>query len=483
MPKRYSGIGELTGRRLSFTSDRPSRVVINDDSRIAYSQKEGNHPMSNISEIHAREVLDSRGNPTVEAEVILADGTRRLAIVPSGASTGEHEAVELRDDDNNRFTGKGVLKAIENVNGEIAEALANFDAADQGALDQRMIELDGTDNKGRLGANAILAVSMAAARAAAAAYRLPLYRYLGGTAANLLPCPMMNILNGGAHADNNVDFQEFMVMPVGAESFSEALRWGVEVFHTLKGVLKKRGYNTAVGDEGGFAPSVKSNVEAIEVVLEAIQQAGYKPGEEIAIALDPAASEFYQDGKYVFKKSDKSSKSSDDMVRFWSKWAKDYPIVSLEDGLAEDDWEGWANLTKELGGKIQLVGDDLFVTNVERLQEGIDRNVANSILIKVNQIGTVSETLDAIDLARRNGYTSVISHRSGETEDTFIADLAVATGAGQIKTGSASRTDRIAKYNQLLRIEEGLGGSARFLGLKALNYTGSLTARAQQEGR
>jgi enolase len=333
-----------------------------------------------------------------------------------------------------------------------------------------MIELDGTETKARLGANAILAVSMAAARASAASLDLPLYRYLGGAGANTLPTPMMNILNGGAHADNNVDFQEFMVMPLGAPSFSEALRWGVEVFHTLKGVLKKRGYNTAVGDEGGFAPSVKSNVEAIEVVLEAIQQAGYKPGEEIAIALDPAASEFYQDGKYVFKKSDKSAKSSDDMVKFWSKWASDYPIVSLEDGLAEGDWDGWQNLTQELGGKIQLVGDDLFVTNVEFLQEGIDKGVANSILIKVNQIGTVSETFDAIDLARRNGYTSVISHRSGETEDTFIADLAVATGAGQIKTGSASRTDRIAKYNQLLRIEEELGYGARFLGLKALNY-------------
>jgi enolase len=364
------------------------------------------------------------------------------------------------------------LKAVENVNGEIADALGGFDAADQRALDQKMIELDGTGNKGRLGANAILSVSMAAARAAAISFKLPLYRYLGGAGANTLPTPMMNILNGGAHADNNVDFQEFMVMPVGAESFSEALRWGVEVFHTLKGVLKKRGYNTAVGDEGGFAPSVKSNVEGIEVVLEAITQAGYKPGEEIAIALDPAASEFFQDGKYVFKKSDKSSKSSDDMVRFWAKWANDYPIVSLEDGLAENDWDGWASLTKELGEKIQLVGDDLFVTNVEFLQEGIDKHVANSILIKVNQIGTISETLDAIDLARRNGYTSIISHRSGETEDTFIADLAVATGAGQIKTGSASRTDRIAKYNQLLRIEEELGDGARFLGLKALNYKG-----------
>jgi enolase len=471
MSRTYSGIGELTGRRLTFDPNDPvSRIRIDDDFKTTYSSEARHHPMTNISDIHAREVLDSRGNPTVEAEVTLANGSQGRAIVPSGASTGEHEAVELRDGDNNRYLGKGVLKAVENVNGEIADALGNFDAADQRALDQKMIELDGTENKGRLGANAILAVSMAAARAAANCFELPLYRYFGGTAANVLPVPMMNILNGGAHADNNVDFQEFMVMPVGAESFSEALRWGVEVFHTLKGVLKKRGYNTAVGDEGGFAPSVKSNVEAVEVVLEAIQQAGYKPGEEIVIALDPAASEFYQDGKYVFKKSDKSSKSSEDMVRHWAKWVKDYPIVSLEDGLSEDDWEGWALLTRELGGKIQLVGDDLFVTNVARLQEGIDRNIANSILIKVNQIGTVSETLDAIDLARRNSYTSVISHRSGETEDTFIADLAVATGAGQIKTGSASRTDRIAKYNQLLRIEEELGSSARFLGLKALNY-------------
>jgi len=313
---------------------------------------------------------------------------------------------------------------------------------------------------------------MAAARASARAFELPLYRYLGGAAANVLPVPQMNILNGGAHADNNVDFQEFMVMPVGAPSFSEALRWGVEVFHTLKGVLKKRGYNTSVGDEGGFAPSVKSNVEAIEVVVEAIQQAGYKPGEDIAIALDPAASEFYQDGKYVFKKSDKSAKSSEDMIRYYEKWVKDYPIVSLEDGLSENDWEGWALLTKELGGKIQLVGDDIFVTNIQIFAEGIEKKIANSILIKLNQIGTVSETLDAIDLARRNGYTSVISHRSGETEDTFIADFAVATGAGQIKTGSASRTDRISKYNQLLRIEEELGVAARFLGVKALNYKG-----------
>jgi len=473
MGRTYQGIGYLSGRRLSFNTSLPvSAVRVDDDTRTLYPIRKGKQHMSNIAAIHAREVLDSRGNPTVEAEVFLADGSMGRAIVPSGASTGEHEAVELRDQDNNRFVGKGVLNAVENVNGEIAEGLANLDGFDQRGLDARMIELDGTPNKGRLGANALLAVSMAAARASAESLDVPLYRYLGGAGANTLPTPMMNILNGGAHADNNVDFQEFMVMPVGAPSFSEALRWGVEVFHTLKGVLKKRGYNTAVGDEGGFAPSVKSNVEAIEVVLEAITKAGYKPGEEIAIALDPAASEFYQDGKYVFKKSDKSAKSSDEMVKWWAKWAKDYPIISIEDGLAENDWEGWKNLTDELGGKIQLVGDDLFVTNVQFLQEGIDKGVANSILVKVNQIGTVSETLDAIDLARRNGYTSVISHRSGETEDTFIADLAVATGAGQIKTGSASRTDRIAKYNQLLRIEEALGNTARFLGLKALNYHG-----------
>src|SRR5271168_2864815 len=470
MRKLYQGIGYLTGRRLKFDPDT-TYLVVDDDSKAIFHRKEKNF-MTNIGAIIGREVLDSRGNPTVEAEVQLASGVVGRAIVPSGASTGEHEAVELRDGDDSRFLGKGVLKAVENVNGEIADALANWDAADQRGLDQKMIDLDGTETKGRLGANAILAVSMAAARAAAAEYGLPLYRYLGGAGANLLPTPMMNILNGGAHADNNVDFQEFMVMPVGAPSFSEALRWGVEVFHTLKGVLKKRGYNTAVGDEGGFAPSVKSNVEAIEVVLEAITKAGYKPGEEIAIALDPAASEFFQDGKYVFKKSDKSAKTSDEMVKYWAKWVNDYPIVSLEDGLAENDWDGWQNLTKELGGKIQLVGDDIFVTNIQFLQEGIDKGVANSILVKVNQIGTVSETLDAIDLARRNGYTSVISHRSGESEDTFIADLAVATGAGQIKTGSASRTDRIAKYNQLLRIEEELAGTSRFLGIKALNYKG-----------
>jgi enolase len=472
MGKNYEGVGYLTGRRLAFSSDHPNRVYDPVGSTKIIKSRKENLLMSNIAGIHAREVLDSRGNPTVEAEVLLRDGSLGRAIVPSGASTGEHEAVELRDGDTNRFQGKGVLKAVENVNSEIAEALAGYDAFDQRGLDRKMIGLDGTENKGRLGANAILSVSMAAARASAESLKIPLYRYLGGAGANTLPVPMMNILNGGAHADNNVDFQEFMVMPVGAPSFSEALRWGVEVFHTLKGVLKKRGYNTAVGDEGGFAPSVKSNVEAIEVVLEAISKAGYKPGEEIAIALDPAASEFFQDGKYVFKKSDKSAKSSDDMVRFYAKWVNDYPIVSLEDGLSEEDWDGWQNLTKELGGKIQLVGDDIFVTNIKIFEEGIEKGIANSILIKLNQIGTVSETLDAIDLGRRNGYTSVISHRSGETEDTFIADFAVATAAGQIKTGSASRTDRISKYNQLLRIEEELGGAARFLGLKALNYHG-----------
>ncbi len=432
--------------------------------------------MFDITLVHAREILDSRGNPTVEAEVTLSGGAIGRAAVPSGASTGEHEAVELRDGDNSRYLGKGVLKAVENVEGEIAQALGGMDASQQRDIDMRMLDLDGTENKGRLGANAILAVSMACARAVANQLDIPLYRYLGGVNGNILPVPMMNILNGGAHADNNVDFQEFMAMPVGAESFSEALRWGTEVFHTLKGVLKKRGYNTAVGDEGGFAPSLKSNVEAIEVILEAVQKAGYTPGEQIAIALDPAASEFYKDGKYIFKKSDKSEKSSEEMVRWWSDWANKYPIVSIEDGLAEDDWEGWKLLTDELGDKIQLVGDDLFVTNPARLARGIDNGVANSILIKVNQIGTLSETLDAIEMARRNGYTAVISHRSGETEDTFIADLAVATGAGQIKTGSASRTDRIAKYNQLLRIEEQLGAAARFLGIGALNYDGDLSA-------
>ena len=435
--------------------------------------------MTEIVDIQAREVLDSRGNPTVEAEVFLDSGFVGRAIVPSGASTGEHEAVELRDGDKSRYLGKGVLKAVEHVNEEILDALVGLDASEQQFIDKTMIELDGTPNKGRLGANAILAVSMACARACAEAYDLPLYRYLGGVNANVLPLPMMNILNGGAHADNNVDFQEFMAMPVGAPSFSEALRWGAEVFHTLKSVLKKRGYNTAVGDEGGFAPSLKSNVEAIEVILEAIQQAGYKPGEQIAIALDPAASEFFKDGKYIFKKSDKSTHTSEQMVRFWADWARQYPIVSIEDGLAEDDWDGWSMATRELGARIQLVGDDLFVTNVERLRRGIESHVANSILIKLNQIGTVTETLDAISLANRNGYTAVISHRSGESEDSFIADLAVATNAGQIKTGSASRTDRIAKYNQLLRIQDELGDAAQFLGLKALNYHGEIAGTAK----
>ena len=424
-----------------------------------------------IVDIHGREILDSRGNPTVEAEVLLGDGSMGRAAVPSGASTGEHEAVELRDGNQERYMGKGVLTAVGNVNLAIADALQGMEASDQRRIDDIMLELDGTPNKSNLGANAILAVSMACARAAANALKIPLYRYLGGTAANILPVPMMNILNGGAHADSNVDFQEFMAVPIGAQSFSEALQWGVEIFHTLKSVLKKRGYNTAVGDEGGFAPSLKANVEAIELVLEAMQQAGFSAGEDVAIALDPAASEFYdkESGKYVFKKSDKSARSSEDMVRFWSGWVRQYPIVSLEDGLAEDDWEGWRLLTDALGDKIQLVGDDLFVTNTERLGRGIEEGSANSILIKVNQIGTVSETLDCIDMARRSGYTTVISHRSGETEDPFIADFAVATGAGQIKTGSASRTDRIAKYNQLLRIEQELDESARFLGLEALN--------------
>ena len=431
-----------------------------------------------ITEVHAREILDSRGNPTVEAEVTLDDGSVGRAAVPSGASTGEHEAVELRDGDPQRYFGKGVLRAVENVNMVISESLSGMDATSQREIDQAMLQLDGTPNKDKLGANAILSVSMACARASAASGKMPLYRYLGGAAANILPVPMMNILNGGAHADSNVDFQEFMAMPVGADSFAEALRWGAEVFHTLKSVLKNRGYNTAVGDEGGFAPSLKANLEAIELILEAIHLAGFRAGDDIALALDPAASEFFdkETGKYVFKKSDQSVKSSQDMVRFWADWVRQYPIVSIEDGLAEDDWKGWKLLTDELGDKIQLVGDDLFVTNTERLGRGIAEGVANSILIKVNQIGTVSETLDAIDLAQRNAYTAVISHRSGETEDTFIADLAVATGVGQIKTGSASRTDRIAKYNQLLRIEEALADSARFLGLDALNCGGDLAS-------
>jgi enolase len=428
--------------------------------------------MTEIVSIRAREVLDSRGNPTVEADVILESGALGRAIVPSGASTGEHEAVELRDGDKSHYGGKGVLQAVANVETVIAPELEGMDASNQRLIDQTMIALDGTPNKGKLGANAILAVSMATARAVAQTLEIPLYRYLGGVNASVLPTPMLNVLNGGAHADSNVDFQEFMIMPVGAESFSEALRWSAETFHTLRSVLKKKGYNTAVGDEGGFAPSLKSNAEAIELILEAIEAAGYKPGEQISIALDPASSEFYnkETGKYVFKKSDKRELSSEEMVAFYDNWTRQYPIVSLEDGLAEDDWAGWKILTDKLGGRIQLVGDDLFVTNVKRLQRGIEEGVGNSILIKLNQIGTITETLEAIDLGRRYGYTAVISHRSGESEDTFIADLAVATGVGHIKTGSVSRTDRISNYNQLLRIEEELGGGAVYLGLESLNY-------------
>ncbi len=424
--------------------------------------------MTNIVKIIGREILDSRGNPTVEADVYLADGSMGRAAVPSGASTGEHEAVELRDGDKSRYLGKGTLKAVSHINGEIATALQGKDAWQQAALDRIMIELDGTPNKGRLGATAIRAVSRAAARAAAAAQHTPLYRYLGGAGAVTLPVPMMNIINGGAHADNSVDVQEFMIAPFGATKFSEALRMGVEVFHTLKNVLKKKGYSTAVGDEGGFAPNLKSNEEAIESVLEAISQAGYKPGEEIGICLDPASSEFFKNGKYVFKKSDKSERTSEQMVAYWATWVRQYPaIVSIEDGMSEEDWDGWKLLTDILGKKIQLVGDDIFVTNPEIFKRGIDKGIANSILVKVNQIGTLSETLEAMSMASRANYTAVVSHRSGETEDPFIADLVVATGAGQIKTGSASRTDRIAKYNQLLRIEEQLGAAAQFLGRKA----------------
>jgi enolase len=421
-----------------------------------------------IVKVIGREILDSRGNPTVEADVYLADGSMGRAAVPSGASTGEHEAVELRDGDKARYLGKGTLNAASHVNGEIATALHGKDASQQAEIDSTLIRLDGTENKGRLGANAILAVSMAAARAAAAAQRTPLYRYLGGVAANTLPVPMMNIINGGAHADNSVDVQEFMIAPFGAAKFSEALRMGVEVFHTLKKVLSKKGYSTAVGDEGGFAPNLKSNEEAIESVLEAISQAGYQPGTQIGVCLDPASSEYFKGGKYVFKKSDKSERTSEQMVEFWANWVRQYPaILSIEDGMAEDDWKGWKLLTDTVGEKVQLVGDDLFVTNSTRLKMGIDQGVGNAILIKVNQIGTLSETLEAMQMAAGAGYRSVVSHRSGETEDPFIADLAVATAAGQIKTGSASRTDRICKYNQLLRIEEKLGAAAVFPGRKA----------------
>ena len=418
--------------------------------------------MSYISEIFARQILDSRGNPTVEVDVITDEGALGRAAVPSGASTGVHEAVELRDGDKKRFGGKGVLKAVKNVNDVIAPKLLGYDVADQTGIDQMMIQIDGTPNKGNLGANSILAVSMAVAKAAAEEAGLPLYRYVGGTNAKTLPIPMMNILNGGAHADNKIDFQEFMVMPIGAETFSEGLRWGIEVFHALKSVLKKKGYSTNVGDEGGFAPDIQSNEEAIDTVMTAISTAGFKSGTQISIAMDPAVSEMYDGAKkvYHFHKSDGKKLSIEKMVDYWANWVKNYPIVSIEDGMAEDDWKGWKLLTEKLGNKIQLVGDDLFVTNVTRLQEGIDKGVANALLVKVNQIGTVTETINAVTLAQHHSYNTIMSHRSGETEDTTIADLAVALNCGQIKTGSASRTDRMAKYNQLLRVEELLGFSA-----------------------
>ncbi|MBO9658027.1 MAG: phosphopyruvate hydratase [Chitinophagaceae bacterium] len=418
--------------------------------------------MSYISEIFARQILDSRGNPTVEVDVLTDEGALGRAAVPSGASTGAHEAVELRDGDKKKYVGKGVLKAVKNVNDIIAPVLLGYDVADQTGIDQLMIELDGTANKAKLGANATLAVSMAVAKAAAEEASLPLFRYIGGTNAKTLPIPMMNILNGGAHADNKIDFQEFMIMPVGAPTFSEGLRWGVEIFHTLKSVLKKKGFSTNVGDEGGFAPNIQSNEEAIDTVMEAIQASGYKAGSQIMIAMDAANTELWdaKKKKYVFHKSDGKTLSSDELVKFWEKWVKNYPIASIEDGMAEDDWNGWAALTQAVGDKTQLVGDDLFVTNVTRLQQGIDKSIANGLLVKVNQIGTVTETINAVSLAQHNGYNTIMSHRSGETEDTTIADLAVALNCGQIKTGSASRTDRIAKYNQLIRIEELLGSSA-----------------------
>ncbi|MGB2660996.1 MAG: phosphopyruvate hydratase [Candidatus Omnitrophota bacterium] len=413
-----------------------------------------------IKEVKGREIIDSRGNPTVEVDVILEDGTLGRAAVPSGASTGEHEAVELRDGDKARYMGKGVTKAVSNVSGEIAAKVKGMDAADQETLDKALIELDGTPNKGRLGANAILGVSMAAAKAVAASRGISLFKYLGGDGANILPIPMMNIINGGKHADNNVDLQEFMIMPIGANSFKEALRMGSEVFHHLKKILHAKGHSTAVGDEGGFAPNLQSNEEAVEVILEAIKAAGYEAGKDIYIALDPASSEFYKGDKYVLEAEKTPEKSDEDMVNFYDNWVNKYPIVSIEDGLAEDDWSGWKVLTDKEGSKIQLVGDDLFVTNTSRLKEGIEKGVANSILIKVNQIGTLTETLAAIKMARDAGYTAVISHRSGETEDTTISHLAVATGVGQIKTGSVCRTDRVCKYNELLRIEEELGQDA-----------------------
>lgn len=422
--------------------------------------------MSIIDKVYGREVLDSRGNPTVEVEVVLESGAYGRALVPSGASTGEYEAVELRDGDKSRYLGKGVLKAVENVNNVIAPAIVGLNALDQVLVDQTLIELDGTPNKGKLGANAILGVSMATAHAAAEYLGIPLYAYLGGFNGKQLPVPMMNILNGGKHADNNVDIQEFMIMPVGAETFSEALRWGVEIFHSLKAVLKSKGYNTAVGDEGGFAPNLSSNEEALQTIIEAIEKAGYKPGEQVKLALDVASSELYKDGKYHLE-GEGVVKTSDEMIDFYEQLIAKYPIISIEDGLDENDWEGWKKLTDRLGGKVQLVGDDLFVTNTEKLAQGIEKGVGNAILIKVNQIGTLTETFDAIEMAKRAGYTAVISHRSGETEDSTIADIAVATNAGQIKTGAPSRTDRVAKYNQLLRIEDELGKVAQYAGEKA----------------
>lgn len=420
--------------------------------------------MSYIVDVKARQILDSRGNPTVEVDVLTDEGALGRAAVPSGASTGVHEAVELKDNDKKKYLGKGVLKAVKNVNTIIANGITGFDITSQAAIDQVMIELDGTSNKAKLGANAILAVSMAVAKAAAEEANLPLYRYIGGTNARTLPMPMMNILNGGAHADNKIDFQEFMIMPVGAPNFSEGLRWGVEIFHQLKSTLKKKGYSTNVGDEGGFAPNIQSNEEAIETVLEAIHAAGYKAGTQIAIAMDAANSELWnaKKKKYVFHKSSGKEMSSDQLVKYWESWVKKYPIVSIEDGMAEDDWAGWKNLTDTIGSKCQLVGDDLFVTNVNRLQTGIDKKIANGLLVKVNQIGTLTETINAVSLAQHNGYNTIMSHRSGETEDTTIADLAVALNCGQIKTGSASRTDRMAKYNQLIRIEEQLGETGVF---------------------
>jgi len=420
--------------------------------------------MSYIVEVKARQILDSRGNPTVEVDVLTDEGALGRAAVPSGASTGIHEAVEIKDNDKKKYLGRGVLKAVKNVNTIIADGITGFDITAQAAIDQVMIELDGTPNKAKLGANAILAVSMAVAKAAAEEANLPLYRYIGGTNARTLPMPMMNILNGGAHADNKIDFQEFMIMPVGAPSFSEGLRWGVEIFHQLKSTLKKKGYSTNVGDEGGFAPNIQSNEEAIETVLEAINAAGYKAGSQIAIAMDAANSELWnaKKKKYVFHKSSGKEMSSDQLVKYWESWVKKYPIVSIEDGMAEDDWAGWKNLTDTIGSKCQLVGDDLFVTNVNRLQTGIDKKIANGLLVKVNQIGTLTETINAVSLAQHNGYNTIMSHRSGETEDTTIADLAVALNCGQIKTGSASRTDRMAKYNQLIRIEEQLGETGVF---------------------